>query len=723
MSVGPGDSDPPGPTTVAPRWRPEEDLLGPTPVIFASMGGPRHIVESANPAFFDAACGGQRRTGVPIGALVPELAAQGVITRLGEVYRTGIPYRARDKRLLLGKPGAEREAFFDVTCEPRRNAIGRIDGVVVIAVDTTAYRDTQLLAAEQRALLEQIAREVPLEEVLNGMARTIEDLSPEMIVSVLLADADGKRLLHGAGPSLPAFYNAAIDGIPIGDGVGACGTAAFRRAPVISADIHTDPLWADYRALARRAGVASCWSSPILGSGGRLLGTFAMYHRSPKSPERKDLALGAAFTRIAALAIERHEAMAASRAARARENAAREDLAFVLEASTAIACEQHYGDSLRRLAQLTVPGLAPLCAVHVVEGGHHRRIASAAATPADADLLMAAGWSDLIDRTVARVLTSGTTESGFLTLRPGAEPAGRAGYLCVPLTARGRTFGVMVLVARGQNLDGHVLTLAEELAGRAALNADNACQFTYRVRLAHDLQAGLLPPKLPHVPGVALAASYHPAGEGLDVGGDFYDVFPLPGERWAVMIGDVCGHGAVAATTTGMVRHTARAVARLLDDPVAVVAAINDAVAEHTAGQDLFVSLVYGELRHTATGKAVTLIRAGHVPPLVRRADGTVERVVPPGLLLGIGNEGIESPARVDLCPGDGLVLVTDGITEARSPDGELFGEERVAYALTAVPAAAPTPATLLESVTSAVAAFTGDTSADDQAALVVTAV
>lgn len=725
MSIGPDDPGPPGAATFSRRWRREADLFESTPVIFASMSGPRHIVETGNPAFFDIACRGQRRTGIPIGELLPELAAQGLITRLADVYRTGIPYRARGSRLLLGKPGEEQERIFDLTCEPRRNAHGRIDGALVIAVDTTAFHDTQLLAAEQRALLEQIAREAPLEEILSGMARAIEDLSPEMIVSVLLTDPAGMRLRHGAGPSLPSFYNAAIDGVEIRDGEGACGTAAYRRAPVFSADIATDPLWAEYRAVAKRAGVAACWSTPILSTRGRLLGTFAMYHRTPRTPERKDLVLSAAFTRIAALAIERHQAVAAGRAARARENAAREDLAFVLEASTAIAREQHYADSLRRLAQLTVPGLAPLCAVYVVEGGRRRRIASAAATQAFEDLFTAAGWSDAVDRTVARVLTSGTTETGILGPRTGTQPGARqAGYLCVPLTARGHTFGVLALLAIDQDLEGHLVTLAEELAGRAALSADNARQFTHRVRLAHDLQAGLLPPVLPRVPGAALAASYHPAGEGLDVGGDFYDVFPLPGDRWAVMIGDVCGHGAVAATTTGLVRHTARAVARLLDDPVAVVAAIDDALAEHTAGEELFVSLVYGELRRTASGQAVTMMRAGHVPPFVRRADGTVERLVPPGLLLGIGWEGgVGSPASLDLRPGDGLVLVTDGITEARSPDGELFGEERLVDTLTTIPAATPTAATLLEAVTAAVAAFTGETVRDDQAALVVTAV
>ncbi|MFF3906616.1 GAF domain-containing SpoIIE family protein phosphatase [Streptomyces sp. NPDC001848] len=722
MSIRPDLPGPPGAATLSPQWPPDPDLFGPAPVIFASLSGPGHIVESANPAFFDIVCGGRRRTGVPIVELMPDPAVQGVIDRIREVYRTGVPHRTRDKRLILGKSGAEQERTFDLTYEPRRDAQGRVDGVVVIAMDTTAYRDTQLLAAEQRALLEQIAREAPLEEILTGMARTIEDLAPGTLVSVLLVDADGRRLRHGTGPSLPDFYNEGVDGVAIGEGQGACGTAAHRRQRVVCADIATDPLWAaEYRRLAERAGVGSCWSTPILSTDGRLLGTFAVYHRTPKTPEPKDLALGAAFTRIAALAIERHQAVAAGRASRERERSAREDLAFVLEASTAIAREQHFANSLRRLAQLVVPGLAQLCGVYVADGGYRSRIASAAATRAEEALLVAPEWCEVVDHVVARVLASGTTETGSLDVRPGTEAGGHgAGYLCVPLTARGSTFGALALLTLERDWDGHVVALAEELAGRAALSADNARQFTYRVRLAHDLQAGLLPPKLPQVPGADLAASYHPAGEGLDVGGDFYDVFPLPDDRWAVMIGDVCGHGAVAATTTGMVRHTARAVARLLHDPMSVVAAINDALAEHTADQDLFVSLVYGELRHTTTGQAVTLMRAGHVPPLVRRADGTVERLVPPGLLLGLGWDGAGSPVRLDLHPGDGLVLVTDGITEARSPDGELFGEERLADTLTSVP---PTATALLDSVTTAVAAFTHDTSRDDQAALVVTAV
>ncbi|PBC80696.1 MULTISPECIES: GAF domain-containing SpoIIE family protein phosphatase [unclassified Streptomyces] len=712
------------PRSPSRRTEEYEDLFAQAPVIFVALGGPSHLLEAANPAFFEAFGGGRTQSGAPIGEVIPELGPQGVLDRLDAVYRTGTTFRARGARLVLGAPGKEREGFFDFTYEPRRDAVGEVDGVIVIAVETTVHHHAQLLASEQRLLLEQIAREAPLGSILTGMARAIEELSPDLIVSVLLADRDGRQLRHGTGPSLPAFYNEAIDGIAIGADVGSCGTAAYLRVPVTVTDIATDHRWKGYRELAERAGLAACWSTPILGTDDRLLGTFAMYHRAPKAPEETDLALSAAFARIAALAIERHHALEAERAAQEREREAREDLAFVLDASTAITREPHYADCLQRLARLTVPTLAPLCSVHVLEDGRTRRIAVAAATPAEEDLLASPVLTGQVDRAVARVLASGATETSRPAASPGDPPGppGVTGYVSVPLATRGRTFGVLTLLATDRPLDGHAVALAEELARRAASSADNAHQFSDRVQLARDLQAGLLPPELPRIPGADLAAYYHPAGEGPEVGGDFYDVFPLPDDRWAFMIGDVCGRGALAATTTGMVRHTARAAARLLHDPADVVAAINDALTGSPLDEDHFVSLVYGELRHTPSHLALELIRAGHVPPLVRRTDGTVEHVVQSGLLLGISPEFHGACCRLDLAPGDSLVLVTDGITEARSATGEFFDEHRLADALLALPGTASGAAGLIEAVHAAVTAFAGRSTPDDQAALVLTA-
>ncbi|WP_234325696.1 GAF domain-containing protein, partial [Streptomyces sp. NRRL S-146] len=210
---------------------------------------------------------------------MPELPAQGFIALLDRVYRSGERHVGRDARVVIGVGESAREAYFDFTYEARRDADDNVLGVRMIGVETTQVEHARRLAAEQRALLEQIAREAPLPDVLDGMCRSIEELSGEVLVSVLLADEDGRHLLHGAAPSLPGFYNRAIDGIATGEGIGSCGTAAHRRRPVTVSDIATDPLWDDFRGLAARAGLAACWSTPILARDGRLLGTFAMYHR------------------------------------------------------------------------------------------------------------------------------------------------------------------------------------------------------------------------------------------------------------------------------------------------------------------------------------------------------------------------------------------------------------------------------------------------------------
>ncbi|MFF4846119.1 SpoIIE family protein phosphatase [Streptomyces collinus] len=704
-------------------------LFGESTAVFASLGGPAHMVEAANPAFF-AAIGGEARarTGVPLGQLAPELSDQGFLALLDRVYRTGERHVGRGARVVLGNGPDAREAFFDFTYEPRLDTGGNVVGVRVIGVEITQIVHAQRLTAEHRALLEQIAFHAPLKQVLEGMARVIEELAPEeVLVSVLLADADGRHLRHGAAPSLPDFYNQAIDGIPTGEGVGSCGTAAHRRAPVVVTDIATHPFWDDFRDLAGRARVAACWSTPILARDGSLLGTFAMYHRTARTPQDADVALARVFAKTAALAIERHQAEEARKAAEAKEKAARDDLAFLLEASTSLNAGLDHAETLRRLADLCAPKLAPLCAVDIVESGRVRRIATVAPTE-EAERLLASHIPvyDADDDAVARVLASRLSEVARRT-PTGPGPWGDlqvTGYLCVPLLDRGRIFGTLTLLTTGEDtFDGHTVALAEELARRAASAAQNARQYTQRVTLARDLQAGLLLPEVPALPGARVATYYHPAGEGLDIGGDFYDVFPLGDDTWAFMLGDVCGRGATAATTTALVRHTARAVAPLLPGPESVVQAINKALLDrpHSHGTG-FVTLVYGHLTpHPDGGLDISFVRAGHTLPL-HLSDGPSARAVDSeGALLGITPSPDLGTRCLRLRPAESLVLYTDGLTEARDPEGEQFGEERLADALGTRLHTGPEE--IIDTLTEAVHAFTGTTAIeDDQAALVITA-
>jgi GAF domain-containing protein len=142
---------------------------------------------------------------------------------------------------------------------------------------------------------------------LDTLARVVERYA-EFRASVLLLSADGRRLLDCAGPRLPVEYRNAIHGAEIGEGVGSCGTAAYRRERVIVIDIATDPLWENYRELALSHGLRACWSEPIQSSAGDVLGTFALYYDEPRAPTRADLDIIEAAARRAGVMLERARA-------------------------------------------------------------------------------------------------------------------------------------------------------------------------------------------------------------------------------------------------------------------------------------------------------------------------------------------------------------------------------------------------------------------------------
>jgi PAS domain S-box-containing protein len=145
--------------------------------------------------------------------------------------------------------------------------------------DVTAQVHMQILQSGERRALELLASGAPLAQILEVIVRAIEDVSAGTIASILLLDDTGTKVRHGAAPGLPAAFNQAVDGQAIGPVAGSCGTAMFRREPVVVTDIETDPLWDGYRPLAREHGLRSCWSFPILGEAGQAFGTFALYHR------------------------------------------------------------------------------------------------------------------------------------------------------------------------------------------------------------------------------------------------------------------------------------------------------------------------------------------------------------------------------------------------------------------------------------------------------------
>jgi two-component sensor histidine kinase len=177
--------------------------------------------------------------------------------------------------------------------------------------DKEAAFDRHLaLIVSKNEVLAQIVSDAPLSNTLELLARSIEEYSGgQMLASVLLVDNDGRRLRHGAAPSLPDTYNRAIDGLEIGPSAGSCGTAAFRKKPVYVTDVQNDPLWAEYRELALSHGLKACWSTPLLSGSNAVLGTFALYHREPRAPSQHEKEIVELFARITTIAIEHDHAL------------------------------------------------------------------------------------------------------------------------------------------------------------------------------------------------------------------------------------------------------------------------------------------------------------------------------------------------------------------------------------------------------------------------------
>jgi serine phosphatase RsbU (regulator of sigma subunit) len=242
----------------------------------------------------------------------------------------------------------------------------------------------------------------------------------------------------------------------------------------------------------------------------------------------------------------------------------------------------------------------------------------------------------------------------------------------VPIVLRGEAFGVLTFVSAeaGHAFDATDLELAENLASRAATAVENARLYEARSAIARTLQASLLPPALPEIPGFELAAAYRAAGEGSDVGGDFYDVFSTADDLWYVVIGDVCGKGAAAAAVTAMARHTIRAAAVRRRSPAAILRLLSEAMlraeSPETAGRFCTIACLQLDLSHSSA--RVTVACGGHPLPAVLRADGTVEELGVAGTLLGLFDRPKLDDASDELLPGDTVVLYTDGLTEAGAP-------------------------------------------------------
>jgi serine phosphatase RsbU (regulator of sigma subunit) len=296
---------------------------------------------------------------------------------------------------------------------------------------------------------------------------------------------------------------------------------------------------------------------------------------------------------------------------------------------------------------------------------------------------------------------------------------GARSAITVALRARGQLTGALTLVTSrsGRDYGREDVRFAKVLAGRVALALDNAGLFSHLERaerataeIARTLQRGLIPPPLPHIPGWSTAALYRPAGAENEVGGDFYDVFPISG-GWMVVIGDVTGRGARAASVTAQARYTLRTAGVLSGDPVTAMETLNRAllVREDSALCSLAALALSDD-----HGSRVQMAVAGHPPPLLVDGD-TVREAAPVGPVLGAFADARWSLEELVLDVGQQLVAVTDGITEAAGEEGR-FGEERLHTELASV----SSPALAVQKLEGAVHEFTQGRFEDDAAILAV---
>jgi PAS domain S-box-containing protein len=383
-----------------------------------------------------------------------------------------------------------------------------------------------------------------------------------------------------------------------------------------------------------------------------------------------------------------------SESAAEEAEAARRRTEFLARAGERLAVvTRDFEATLQEVADVAVPAIADWCTFTLVEArGALRVVAAAAADPADADLarqygerypprpdapagagnVVRTGVREVVNDVPPELLEAIAQDDEHLRLLQGLGL--RAG-MTVPLKARDRIIGALSLVfsrsARSFTEDD--VALAESLASRAALAVENARLYAERSHIAQTLQRSLLPPALPEIDGLELAARYRAAGEQNEVGGDFYDAFRSADGVWTLLIGDVSGKGPEAAALTSMTRHTLRAASLRDMDALENLELLNEALWSQPDADGRFCTVLYARVcPREEGGAAITLATGGHLPPILLRAGGRVERVQLRGSLVG----GLRNPEfgkrDVTLEAGDLLLLFTDGVTEIRGDDPEL---------------------------------------------------
>ncbi|MFF4983471.1 SpoIIE family protein phosphatase [Streptomyces sp. NPDC001046] len=574
----------------------------------------------------------------------------------------------------------------------------------------------------------------PAPDDLDGLLQRTVERARDMLdgdsAFLLLATDDETELEVRASTGLPSARQR-FARVPVEAGPGRYGSA---RMPAVHDDLAAVP---GAVPLLNGTGMRSVVTVPLKVEG-RLTGSLGVAAEAPARYSNEEaLRLQFAADRIA-LAVE-------SARLGELERLRRGSLSFLVEASDLLAGTLDRDQTLALMAQMTVPTLATWCAVYTIADQSSepdlsyvlhedeelidgiKSLLSKVPPPDPVPTPGARVWSTPGENAHQAALRSSMRSLGLSggtgsQVTPGIGPtlatASAVGgeTVVLPLVARNRVIGMLTL---GKPADEHfrqeILELAEDLSRRAALALDNARLYSERTAISQSLQRSLLPPELPSIGGVEVEVIYRAAGEGNEVGGDFYDVFPIRDGAYGFAIGDVCGTGPNAAAVTGLARHALRLLAREGLSGPAVLERLNSAILDEGA-RSRFLTLLYGEMRPQEDGSAeLKVVCAGHPLPLRLRQDGTVEPAAEPQPLLGVIEDLELYEETVTLDPGDVLLCVTDGVTERREGT-RMLGDDGLADVLTTCTGL--TAGAVAARIMRAVERFASDAPSDDMAIL-----
>jgi PAS domain S-box-containing protein len=385
---------------------------------------------------------------------------------------------------------------------------------------------------------------------------------------------------------------------------------------------------------------------------------------------------------------ERERLAAAAVEAAQRELLQLERLEFLSAINDSLQASSNLAELMANVTRTAVPRLGDWCSIHVLPfaGGGVPDVEIAHVDPAMVEyarhLQTRFPYDPDAPTGVAHVIRTGATEFhpditdavvDELAVTDDvrdiiAELALRSS-IAVPLRKRGRILGALqfVMSSSSRRYTTDDVALARTVADRIASSIENFRLYEQQRVIARTLQRSLLPASLPDVPGIEVAVRYWPAGEGNEVGGDFYDVFPLASsEQWGIVVGDVCGTGPAAAALTGLARHSIRDSAWHGDSPVEILRSLDRAV--RNSGTSSFLTAVFCTLDTSGTDARLTVASGGHPLPIHIGHDRAPAVIGTPGSILGMIDDAQFEAQTFQLAPGDVVVLYTDGATDVRPP-------------------------------------------------------